>query len=272
MKIVNSEVRCQFKNGGSWYDFGYCSNNFNTTCTQNSTCGTGNTCIQSSHSIGTANGSESTFTYNGGSSTGVTLPTNGIIYVNDDIWVDGQINNSRVTIVAAKDPVATGTANIYLNSDLKYTTYTGNDAIGLIAQQDILAGYFSRNTLQIDAALIAQRGRIGRAYYGSTFSSSTNSSNFRLQPSGSSLPNGGGSENSCDDFRVRSSLTTNGSLATNQRYGFAWTGTDFSCGGGASNDSGYCDRNLNFDSNLTFGPPPSFPTTGEYTVISYTQE
>lgn len=272
MRIVNSEVRCQYRNGGSWYDYGYCSNNFNTTCTQNSTCGSGNTCIQSSHSIGTAAGSQSTFTYNGVSSLGVTLPANGIIFVSDDLWIDGQVDNARVTVVAAKDPISTGLANIYLADNLRYTNTNGADAIGLIAQQDILASYFSKNTMQIDAALIAQKGRIGRPYFGSNFTSSTNSSNFRLQPSGSSLPNGGGSENSCDDFRVRSTLTTLGSLATNQRYGFAWVGTDFSCGGGDSNDSGYCDRNLNFDANLTFGPPPSFPTTGEYSVISFTQE
>jgi len=271
MRIVNSELRCQYQSGGSWYDYGYCSNNFNQRCTQNSTCGSGNSCIQSSHSIGTINGSQSTFTYQSGSSLGVTLPANGIIFASDNIWVDGQINTSRVTIVAAKDPITTGDANIYVNSNLRYTHYDGTDAIGLIAQQNIFTGFFSQNSITIDAAMIAQRGRIGRPYYGSNFTTSSNSNNFRLQPSGSTLPSGGASETSCHQFRVRSTLTNTGSIATNQRYGFAWIGDDFSCGGGAENDTGYCTRNLNFDTNLTFGPPPSFPTTGEYTIISYTQ-
>lgn len=250
-------------------DYGYCSNNFTTLCTQDSTCGNGNTCILASHSIGTDAADQSAFTYNGNSSLGVTLPANGIIFASDDLWVDGHINGSRVTIVAAKDPIASGKANIYINKDLRYTNMDGTDVIGLIAQNDILAGFFSADTFEVDAALIAQNGRVGRPYLGSSFTSSTNNSNFRIFPIGETNPSGG---TTCQEFRKRSSITLTGSMATNQRYGFAWVGNVFSCGGGNYNNSGYCDRILNFDSNLVFSPPPSFPTTGEYSIISYTEK
>lgn len=269
MRKVNVEQTCQIKNGSQWLDFGYCSNNFNTACTQSSTCGTGNSCLIADHSIGTAATDQATFTYQGGSSLGVPLPTNGIIFAADNLWVDGQINTARVTIVAAKDPLATGRADIYLNKDLTYTNYDGRDVIGLIAQNDILTGYFSEDDLRVDAALIAQNGRVGRPYLGSAFSSSTNNSNFQIFPVGEKNPS---NTSTCQEYRKRATLTLDGSMATNQRYGFAWVGNLFSCGSGLSNDSGYCTRNLIFDNNLTFSPPPSFPTSGQYTVISYTEQ
>lgn len=253
---------------GNLKDFGYCSNNFNVICTQDATCGTGNSCILSSHSIGTAASDQSSFTYNSAPSLGVAIPANGIIFAADDLWVDGQIDASRLTIVAARDPLSTGQARIFLNKDLKYTNYDGRDSIGLIAQQDILVGYFSNDTIEIDAALIAQKGRVGRPYYGTGFIGATEpDSSFKIYPYGETNPSGG---LTCREYRKRSSLTSKGSLATNQRYGFAWVGTAFSCGTD-SNNSGYCDRILSYDSNLLYAPPPSFPTTGQYSIISYTE-
>lgn len=248
-------------------DFGYCSNNFNTACSQDSTCGAGNSCILSSFSIGTRASDQTDY------QLGVALPANGVIFVPEDTWVDGTINSARVTIVAAADPIATGQANIYVNNDLKYTNTDGQDSIGLIAQNNILTGFFSKDDLTIDAALIAQKGRVGRPFYGSSFIGTGQASNFQLSPSGSTLPNGGAGETSCRDFRKRTNLTLLGSMATNQRYGFAWTGTNlFNCGGGLYNNSGYCNRTLNFDSNLVYSPPPSFPTSGEYSIISFTEQ
>lgn len=249
------------------HDYGYCSNNFNTLCSQDNACGTGNTCILSSHSIGSNAGDQSSFTYSGNPSIGYPLPANGTIFVADDVWVDGQINVAKITIAAAKDPISTGQARIFLNKDLKYTNYDGRDGIGLIAQQDILVGYFSQDTIRIDAAMIAQKGRIGRPYYGTAFTSQTNNQYFKITPDGRTNPSGGAT---CQEYRKRSALTTNGSLVTNQRYGFAWVGSSFNCGT-SGNDSGYCDRTLSFDQNLVFGPPPSFPTTGEYRILSYTE-
>ncbi len=249
----------------------YCSNNFNQYCTQNSNCGGGNTCntaavacVMSSFSIGTRAADQTVY------QLGVPLPANGVIFVPEDTWVDGQIDSARITVVAAdQNQLATGKVNIYVNNDLKYTHTDGQDAIGLIAQNNILTGYFSQNDITIDAALIAQKGRVGRPYYGSWFTGSNTASNFQVSPSGSPLP---GVETSCKDFRKRTNLTTLGSMATNQRYGFAWIGNLFSCGGSLSNNSGYCNRYLNFDANLIFAPPPSFPTSGEYSIISYTEQ
>ncbi len=270
IRKVVAQLRCQYNNSGAWKNYGFCSNNYNAPCSQDSTCGGGNACIFSSFSIGT--GATDQVVYQ----LGVPLPANGIIFVPEDTWVDGTIDSARVTVVAAADLITTGNANIYVNDDLKYTHIDGQDVIGLIAQNNILTGYFSKDNITIDAALIAQKGRVGRPYYGAGFTNSTNNNNFRLFPVGSKNPAG---TTTCQEYRKRSSLTAFGSLATNQRYGFAWVAGSsptappyFSCGGGLFNDSGYCGRTLNFDSNLTFAPPPSFPTSGEYSIISYIEQ
>jgi len=160
------------------------------------------------------------------------IPANGIIFIKNHVWVDGQINGSRVTILAFKDPFVGGAADININNDLSYTVYDGTDAIGLIAQDDINVGQYSEDNLIIDAAQIAKEGRIGREYYGSGCTNNT-----------------------------RDTITVTGTLATKQRYGYAWT-----------DGTGYQIRNLIYDNHLTFAPPPHFPTTGEYTFISWKEK
>ncbi|MFA6404814.1 MAG: hypothetical protein WCW03_02335 [Candidatus Paceibacterota bacterium] len=155
------------------------------------------------------------------------IPTNGIIFVEDNVWVDGQINTARLTIAAGKlpDPGASKWSNIIINNDILYTNHDGNDVIGLIAQGDVNIGLSSANSLDIDAALVAQNGRVGRNYYSYY----------------------------CGSSYIRSDINLYGMIATNQRYGFAYT-----------DDTGYRDRNISYDPNLLYSPPPSFPLTSSY--------
>ncbi|MFN3301733.1 MAG: hypothetical protein ACK413_01745, partial [Patescibacteria group bacterium] len=97
------------------------------------------------------------------------FPNNGLIFVEDNLWIDGQINTARLTIASAKFPENPSTnTSITINNDLLYTNYDGQDVIGLIAQKNINVGLYSENDLQIDAALIAKNGRVGRYYYNSS--------------------------------------------------------------------------------------------------------
>jgi hypothetical protein len=168
----------------------------------------------------------------------ITPPANGIIFVKDRVWIEGQINNERLNILAFNTPFAGSVTDIVINKDLKYTNYDGTDAIGLIAQRDINIGLFSLDIIRIDAGMIAKTGRIGRNYY--TVSNS----------------------NGCSStYALRNTITVNGSLAGKNRYGFAYT-----------DGTGYAFRNLIYDNFLTFIPPPHFPSTGEYTFISWKEK
>lgn len=164
--------------------------------------------------------------------TGKAFPANGLLFFQDNVWVEGQINGARLTIAAAKSG-ATGTdKSITINHNLKYTNYDGSDVIGLIAEGNVNVGLASDDDLRIDAALVAKDGRVGRYYY--------------------ETPD-------CEPYASRHSLTLYGMIATNGRYGFAFT-----------DGTGYDLRNISYDGHLLYGPPPSFPLTSDsYQTISW---
>jgi hypothetical protein len=107
-----------------------------------------------------------------------TIPNNGNMFFEDNLWVRGRINGKRVTVGAAKFPDnPSDRRNITINNDLLYSQYSCSETIALIAQNNINIGYSSENDLRIDAALVAQNGSIGRDAYstGSCGASSTRS-------------------------------------------------------------------------------------------------
>ncbi len=166
------------------------------------------------------------------------FPTNGLIFFEDDVWVDGRINTARLTIASGKFPENPNTyTNIIVNNDLQYSNYDGSDAISLISQGDFGVGLYAESDLRVDAALVAQNGRVGMNFY---------------HPWACGLAN-----------TQKNSITLYGIIATNQRYGFAW-----GCGVGCF--SGYAGRNIIYDANLLYSPPPSFPlTSDQYVTISW---
>ena len=94
------------------------------------------------------------------------FPANGLIFLEDNVWVEGQIQTARLTIAAGRFPENPSTnASIAVNKDIRYTTYDGQDIIALIAQNNFNVGMVSNSTLTIDAALLAKNGRVGRYYY-----------------------------------------------------------------------------------------------------------
>ena len=175
--------------------------------------------------------------YNGTvSASTYTVPSAGVLFFQDHVWVDGQINGTRLTIAAGKFPEVSGSdPNITINSNLLYTNFNGTDVLGLIAQGNVNVGLVSPDTLTIDGALVAENGRVGRFYY---------SSSCRI----------GGT-----NYYTRSALNLNGMIATDLRYGFAYT-----------DGTGYTTRNISYDANLLYSPPPSFPlATSQYQMISW---
>lgn len=175
-------------------------------------------------------------------SSGNLFPANGVIFVEDNLWIDGQIDDAQLTMAAARiGATPSQEKSIIVNNDLIYTNYDGTDKLGLIAQRNISVGLYSEDDLRIDAAVIAQNGRVGRNYYNEGCSST---------------------------YWQRRTITVFGALTTNQRYGFAWI-----CGStwtwGDSCDSGYETRNIEYDQNLSLVPPPFFPTVGDYTILDW---
>ena len=110
--------------------------------------------------------------------------------------------------------------------------------IGSLAQKNINIGMVSEDDLRIDAALVAQNGRVGRFYYRPPFSQG--------------IPR-------CSPYHSRNVITSFGMIGSRNRYGFAYT-----------DGTGYITRNLMYDGNLLYGPPPSFPlTSDQYSILSW---
>ncbi|MCX6712827.1 MAG: hypothetical protein NTY66_01315, partial [Candidatus Vogelbacteria bacterium] len=162
------------------------------------------------------------------------IPANGVIFVEDNVWVEGKINSARVTIASGRFPESNTTnTSISFTKDILYTNYDGQDVLALIAQGNINAGMLSEDDLEIDAALVSKNGRVGRYYYNS----------------------------SCHPYDERTKIKLYGMIATAKRYGFAYTGTQ---------GRGYETREIVYDGNLLFGPPPSFPLiSDQYQTISW---
>lgn len=163
------------------------------------------------------------------------FPENNVMFFEDHVWVDGQIDGAHLTIVAGRFPDSPPQQkNIIINNDLMYTNDDGTDMIGLIAQKDILVGMVSDTDLEVNAAMLAKEGYVGRNYY---------------------PPADGG--DGCSPYDTRNSLTINGMIASNGPYGFAFT-----------DGTGYQTRTITYDANLSRVTPPYFPDINtDYQVV-----
>jgi Tfp pilus assembly protein PilX len=166
-----------------------------------------------------------TFLYN------KAIPANGIIYVEDQTWVEGVVKG-RVMVAAAVLPYNSSTApSIHVQNSISYLAKDGTNSLGLIGQQDVLVGYLSPNNLEIDAALIAQNGSAQRYYYAGN---------------------------------LLNSINIYGATASNGTWTWSWVDGSNNC------ISGYCTTNTTYDSNLLYSPPPSFPLSSSgYSQISW---
>ncbi len=160
--------------------------------------------------------------------TNYPIIDNGVIFVENNVWLEGTVDTKKLTVVAA-NLVTADTRSIFINRDIRYTHADCSEVIGIIGQRDVEITRNSNDFLRIDAALMAQAGRVGRANY-----TGLNA--------------------------IRDTITINGAIASNQRYGFAWTNAL------GDHVSGYRNRNLYYDNNLLYCPPPYFPTGSNYLI------
>ena len=170
--------------------------------------------------------------------TSATVPSGGILFFEDTLWVEGAVT-SRITIAAGKFPENPSTyTDIIINGSVTYNgVKDGSRVIGAIAQGNILIPYSNAaNNLELDGAYVAQHGRFGRRYYNS------------------------------GSYILRNNITTYGMVASNLVPVTTWVN------GSGSVIGGYQNGSSSYDPHLLYGPPPYFPTTGEYQFLSWEQQ
>ncbi len=95
--------------------------------------------------------------------TNYNIINDGVIFIEDNAWVDGSINNKRVTIAAAN--ISGGSpADIYIGTEstnLRVASFDCNNMIGLVAQQDVRVLGSCNDDYIVDAALLSQTGTVG---------------------------------------------------------------------------------------------------------------
>jgi hypothetical protein len=163
------------------------------------------------------------------------IPSNGIIYIEDKIWVEGTVNG-RVMVAAAKLPYVASTApSIYIPNNIVYTAKDGSSVLGLLAQKDIIVTYYAPTDLEVDAALISQNGSTQFMYYPTP--------------------------------QTKNSILIYGSIMTFGQWTWTWVNN------GGQNVSGFTNTTSTYDNNLLYGPPPGFPLSSlGYKQISWSSD
>jgi hypothetical protein len=167
-----------------------------------------------------------------------TVPSGGILYFEDTLWVNGSISG-RVTVASGRFPdISSTNTDIILNGDITYGgVKDGTRVFGAIAQGNVLIPYSGApNNLQLDGAYIAQHGRFGRRYYSS------------------------------GAYVLRNSLTKYGMTGSNLVPVTAWVN------GSGTVIGGYAGGSDSYDPHFLYAPPPFFPTSGEYQFLSWNQK
>ncbi len=188
--------------------------------------------------------------------TGIAVPSSGVIFVEDNVWVrTNPTYHGRVTIASARMATSSSTT-ITVVGNVLYSTKNGSDAIGLVAEGSVVIAPYAPPatggfTFEINAATLSQAASVTwpRYYEGTktcTKGWTANNQNFVYY----------------------------GSVAT--RLDWTW---NYSYGGGcgyAVRDavsgtyySGIMRTNTVYDYNLLYAPPPNYPITGTYNILSW---
>lgn len=187
----------------------------------------------------------------------IAIPASGVIYAEDNVWIrSNPTYTGRVTIAAGRLATSNGYGNIVVADDLAYGTKNGTVAVGLIAQDSVLIAPYavpttSSFTFEVNAAMLAQNGTVGYP------------ARYRAD---NSATEGWTSSNQIFNFY--------GSVATRQNW--TWT---IQWGGASGNNtfdpvsgyyiSGVLNNTTQYDYSLLYGPPPSYPITSSYNVLSW---
>lgn len=175
----------------------------------------------------------------------ITIPSNGVIFVEDNVWVRTESSgfNGRITIASARLAVTGATIATIADNILYENKYDGSDSIGIIAEDNIDVAPYVPSPLEINAGLIAQTGRV---QFRPTYNSSGGYTPGYVNPA--------------------QTLTFFGSIASNEQWTWSWV----RCGTNSTACwSGFEYNTTKYDENLRYNPPPNFPVTSTFDILEW---
>lgn len=162
-----------------------------------------------------------------------------IIYVEDQVWLEGVVNG-KATIAVADVSSNTNNPSIILNNNITYSNATSG--LLAIAEYDILIGLEVPDNMTLYGIFLAQTGKFGRNHYDT------------------SMPN------AWEQYIMRNSLTLYGTIVSNGRVGTKWVNNS------GTYISGFDNRFTTYDRNLVASPPPLIPVTSDDYIFSDWQD
>ncbi|HXY18250.1 MAG TPA: type II secretion system protein [Candidatus Nitrosopolaris sp.] len=188
--------------------------------------------------------------------SGIVVPSSGVIFAEDNVWIRSNPTfHGRVTIGSGRLASSNNT-DIVISDDLLYSTKNGQDAIGLVAEGDVLVAPYAPPAsgsfnYEIDAAILSENGNVEYPVYYRTASSR------------------------CTHGWVNSNqqLIFYGSVSTRQTWTWNWL-VGSACGDAANDPvngwvSGIEHTVTSYDYNMLYSPPPSYPLTAGFNILSW---
>jgi hypothetical protein len=136
-------------------------------------------------------------------------PGCSIIFVEDNLWVEGEVKG-KVTIASANLINPNQDTDVVLPGNIDYTTLDGSDGLAVIGERNVLIGPQSPDQMELRGIFIAQKGRFGRNHY---------------------------------PWNIRDKLEIYGSIVSNGRVGTKWTSGGIIVSGYLKREN-YFDANL----------------------------
>jgi hypothetical protein len=90
--------------------------------------------------------------------------TCSVIFIEDNLWIDGEIQG-KITVASANLISPTEDTNIILSGNINYTTLDGSDGLALIGENNVLIPPNSPDQMELRGIFVAQKGHFGRNHY-----------------------------------------------------------------------------------------------------------
>jgi len=162
------------------------------------------------------------------------LPSNGVFFVEDDVWLEGTVEG-QVVIGVGTFPVQSNYKRVYISDHLLQKEKGKDNVIGIISQGDVIVPYQVPTNMEINAAVLSQFSKIHTPYY-----------NPNEHPNA-----------------LKNSLTFYGSQVSYEGGGWKYVTS------GGTVVSGFLFTYHVYDGNLKYYTPPGFPVSPTYELISW---